>query len=174
VTGGARRHLTVWFLAGLAALGGAGCRGGSGPRDGATRPATRPAAARVDRRAGTVVLDAAVAPQGRYAVLAEAIEYLLVGPGGKAYESVFVTDCRAEDLAAALERIAVRPGRPGDGDRDPTGAKVRIRVEYDLAGRTVRKDADAFVAYRAGGAALKPMGWVYTGSRRTTDPATGR
>jgi len=134
--------------------------------------APQDAKVQVDQKAGTVSLPAEVAPQGKYDVLQGAIEYLLVAKGGKAYESVFVTDCSPEGLLDALKKLGAEEGKPAAAGRAPEGTPVRIFVKYTSDGKAVRRSADEFVTYLKTGKPLKPGDWIVTGSRMTFDPET--
>jgi len=173
-------RLALPLSAGLAVAlsGGLACTDRPSGQDAAsTRPGARASgpnsAIQIDPQAETVTLPAAVGSQGTYAVLEGVIEYVLVGPGGKDYETLFATPCRAGEVHAALRRIGLRPGRPADADHGPRGPKVRILVEYDDAGRTVRRAVDEFIVHAKTGKALDAGAWVFTGSEKTTDPETG-
>ena len=176
--------LSVW-LSVLAALltASAGCS--EGPADGA------PEGIVVDAKARTVALPAAVAKQGTYRELKGAIEYVLVGKGGKVYETAFVTDSPVEEIHQALLEIGLRPGEPGEGGRPPRGMPIHLFVEYHSHGKQVRRRLDEFVLrVRAPAgtkpapagtkpapaeplAPLEPAAWLFTGSSSMLDPGSG-
>jgi acylphosphatase len=124
----------------------------------------------VDETARAVRVPAVVAKQGTYKVLKGAIEYVLVASGGKEYESLFVTQCPPAGIDAALRKLGVVPGKPAEGDQPPTGAPLRILVEYEQDGRTVSRVAGEFVLYTKTGKALAAAEWPYTGSTKGFDP----
>ena len=127
---------------------------------------------KIDEKAGRVSLSARVAEQAEYEVLKGAIEYMLVAEGGKTYETVFVTDCKAVELLDALKRIGAKPGGPAADGKPPRGASLRVFVEYADSGKRVRRSADEFVLLKKTGKSLEPGTWVFTGSRMTLDPET--
>ena len=169
-----RLDLSMW-LSVLAALltASAGCS--EGPADSA------PEGIAVDAKARTVALPAAVAKQGTYRELKGAIEYVLVGKGGKVYETVFVTDSPVEEIHQALLEIGLRPGEPGEPGRPPRGMPIHLFVEYDSQGKQVRRRLDEFVlrvrepagAKPAPAEPLEPAAWLFTGSSSTLDPGSG-
>lgn len=129
----------------------------------------------VDAPSRTVIVPAVVAVQGSYYdVLKGAIEYVVVSRSGKEYESVFVADCKPQELYDALAQARFSPGRPAGDDSPPRGQPLLISVEYTVAGKTVRRPMDEFVAYLQGGKPLKPRPWTFTGSTKTTDPASDK
>lgn len=136
-------------------------------------PAEARSAVAVDEKVRAVAIPATVAKQGTYDVLKGAIEYVLVAKGGKEYETLFVTPVSAQDLHDALRKIGLRPGRPAIGDDPPKGQPANLLVEYQDAGKTVRKPADAFLAYLKTDRPVEPAPWPFTGSTRAVDPQAG-
>lgn len=129
----------------------------------------------VDEKARTVTVPAVAAKQGTYDVLKGAIEYALVAKGGKEYESLFVTPCTAQDLNDALLKIGLKAGRPATDDAPPRGRPVRVFVECEQSGKTVRRPIDAFLAYiKAPDKPVEPLPWTFTGSSKGFDPAAGK
>jgi len=155
------------------------------PRPGdAAKPAARarpvrgkpadPNAIVVDKSARTVPIPARVAPQGTQSALKGVVEYLLVARGGKAYETVFITYRRPDEIREALAAIGLHAGQPAGGRTLPRGSPVSIFVEYESGGKKIRRPADDFLVIAASGRLLKPRPWVYTGSVNTTDPSSGK
>ena len=140
----------------------------------AAEPATaaKPAIT-VDEKARTVAIPALAAKQGTYDVLKGAIEYVLVAKGGKEYETLFVTPCAPQDVGEALRKIGLRPGRPALSDTPPKGQPVRLFVEYEAAGKAVRRPVDDFLAYLKTGKPVEAAAWPFTGSTRAVNPETG-
>jgi acylphosphatase len=128
------------------------------------------AGVKIDVGTRTVRIPAVVAEQGKYDVLKGAIEYVLVSKGGKEYETLFVTECAPEEVHRALGEAAFEPGRPGEDDKAPKGARAGILVEYEEGGKTVRRPVDEFILLARTGARLRPRSWVFTGSTRAFDP----
>jgi len=128
----------------------------------------------IDTKARRVSVPVRTARQGTYAELKGAIEYVLVSSGGKEYETIFTTDRPPSEIRAAFERVGLRRGSPGEEDSPPQGKPVRIYVEYDAAGKHVRRPVDELIGVLKTSEPLAAAAWVYTGSVATTDPATGR
>jgi len=184
----ASRLASGWWCAWAASLALAAATGCSDK----PKPQAEPAdTLRVDEKAGTVALPAVVAKQQTYKVLKGAIEYLLVGKGGKQYETVFVTEVRPDEIVRALARIGLRPGMPAEEDLPPRGQPVEMFVEYRSGEKTIRRPLDECVlrVQRAGPTArtqprspapaesatpLRPAAWPFTGSKETLDPETNR
>lgn len=132
---------------------------------------------RIDQKAHTVTIPAVVAKQGKYDEhLKGAIEYLLVSKGGKDYESVFVTDQSPAEINKALLKIGLKLGRPATEKKMAEGKPVNILVEYKAKDKdkTVKSHAGKFVAHLKDDSPLDDRPWTFTGSRKTTDPDTGR
>lgn len=128
----------------------------------------------VDEKARTVAVPGRFAKQGTYEVLKGAIEYLVVAPGGKEYETILVLDCTPEELHAALVKIGLEPGEPAKEGDPPKGKGVRILAEYEAGGKKVRRAADEFVVSKKTGKPLEPGPWVFTGSSKGYDPASDK
>ena len=128
----------------------------------------------VDAKARAVRVAAIAAKQGTYEVLKGAIEYALVSSGGKEYEALFTTACAPLAIHEALLKVGLRPGSPATPDEPPRGPAVRILVEYQAAGKTVRRPVDDFVIYARDGRRLEAAPWVFTGSTQAFDPASGK
>ena len=82
----------------------------------------------VDKLARTVSIPARVAPQGTQSALKGMVEYLLVARGGKAYETVFVTYRRPDEIREALAAIGLRAGQVAGGQTLPRGSPVSVFV----------------------------------------------
>lgn len=130
----------------------------------------------IDEQARTVSVPAKVADQQVYKQLKGAIEYVLVGKGGKEYESVFVTNHSAEEICQAMGRIGLRAGRPGGRELPPRGMPAELLVEYQVGEKAVRRPLDEFVLRISAEPArpLEPAAWPFTGSAKTVDPETGK
>jgi len=128
----------------------------------------------VDKLARTVSIPARVAPQGTQSALKGMVEYLLVARGGKAYETVFVTYRRPDEIREALAAIGLRAGQVAGGQTLPRGSPVSVFVEYESGGKKVRRPADEFLVLARSGLVVKPRPWVYTGSVNTIDPSSGK
>ena len=128
----------------------------------------------VNKSARTASIPARVAPQGTQSALKGMVEYLLVARGGKAYETVFITYRRPDEIHDALAEIGLHAGQPAGAGALPGGSPVSIFVEYKSDGKKVRRSADEFLVIASSGKTVKPRPWVYTGSINATDPSSGK
>ena len=178
-----------------------GCAKQAAPPSRKSPPAEpRPSAIVIDPQMRTVTVPAVVAEQEVHKELKGAIEYALVGKGGKEYETIFTTEHSAEEISAALTELGLRPGRPADEEYPPRGLPIEACVTQEVAGKTLWRPLNEFIvrvgpapgkgqASRQGrpkgapkpGAGKAPspgplesLPWVFTGSLVTTDPQTNR
>lgn len=133
---------------------------------------------RVDEKAGKVTFGARVAKQDVYAQLKGAIEYIVTLPGGKSYESLFVAPLDPMELHGAMVKAGMKPGKFAYEDDDnkehpPTGTKLRVYVEWKDGPKDRRETVETFVQDVLTGKAWEPIPWVFTGSRKGFDPASG-
>jgi acylphosphatase len=128
----------------------------------------------VDEKKKTVRVETVVAKQGTYEVLQGAIEYVLVGKGGKEYETLFVAAAGLEEVNEVFIRLGSKPGQPGRDGRPPKGMAFRIFAEYEEKGKTVRRPVDEFILEKKSGKPLEAASWIYTGSVKAFDPAANR
>ena len=129
----------------------------------------------IDEKKKTVTLPAVLTERPKPAADAKPapLSYALVGKAGKVAESLFVTECTAEDLSAALLKVGSKPGKPAADETPPQGTPVNVFVEYTLEGRRpVRRPIDELLAYLGSGRPMKAQPWVFTGSAHATDPTT--
>lgn len=126
-----------------------------------------------DPEAGTVSFGARAARTEVYEQLKGAIEYLIVMPGGKEYESVFVAPVDGVKLREAMIRVGFKPGKPADEEEQklPEGSKLRIFVEWKEGDRKRREPAEYFVLDVESQKIMDAGPWVFTGSRMAFDPA---
>jgi hypothetical protein len=133
---------------------------------------------RVDEKAGKITFGARVAKQDVYAQLKGAIEYIVTLPGGKSYESLFVASVDPMELHGAMMKAGMKPGKPAYEDDDskehpPTGTKLHLFVEWKDGQKDRREAVETFVQDVLTGKAWEPIPWVFTGSRKGFDPASG-
>ena len=106
------------------------------------------------------------------------LEFFCVVKGGNEYESVLRTVAKPSDLHTALLILGLTPGGPATYSDTlkralpPTGSPLRIDVEYQKDGRTVRVPATRFVRDVKTKKPMPPMNWVFTGSKVLTDGET--
>jgi acylphosphatase len=131
----------------------------------------------IDEKEHRVSFDAKVARQNIYAELKGALEYLIVVPGGKEYEALFVAPVNLQAVYDALVKIGVKVGAPARDDGTtytlPKGGRVRVFVEYADGKETRRVRAEALVHDAVANKAMAETDWVFTGSRKANDPETG-
>jgi hypothetical protein len=133
---------------------------------------------RVDEKAGKITFGARVAKQDVYAQLKGAIEYIVTLQGGKSYESLFIASLDPMELHEAMIKAGLKPGKYAYEDDDnkehpPTGTKLHIFVEWRDGQKDRREAVETFVQDVLTGKAWEPIPWVFTGSRRGFDPASG-
>ena len=103
------------------------------------------------------------------------LEFFCVVRGGNEYESVLRTDAKPSDLHTALLILGLTPGGPARFSETtktwlpPAGPPLRIDLEYQKDGQTVRVPAVRFVRDVKTHAPMPPMTWVFTGSKFLTD-----
>lgn len=135
-----------------------------------------PAGLRVVPAEHRVEVDCVVAKREYDDKLKGAIEYLLVSRGGKAYESVFQTEVRADALDRALRQVGLKPGAPPEmAEALPTGPGVSLSVVWkDPVGKEQRVPAEELILDVETKKPLSGLQWTYTGSKQTEDPATNK
>ena len=127
---------------------------------------------RIDAKAGRITFGARIARNDFYDQLKGAIEYVLVLPGGKEYESLFVAPVDPVALHAGIRELGLEPGSPATEDEEgnvqpPSGPKVRLWVEREEEDRV---PLERFVLDAQTGKSMEPVGWIFTGSREGYDP----
>ena len=127
---------------------------------------------RIDAKGGRITFGARIARSNVYEELKGAIEYVLVMPGGKEYESLFIAPVDPLALHAGIRKLGLEPGSPATEDEEgkatpPTGPKVRLWVRQK--GRE-RVPLERFVLDVKTGKSMEPVGWIFTGSREGYDP----
>ena len=143
----------------------------------AAAPAQDLAPLAVDAKAGTVSFGAKAAKQDVYEQLKGTVEYLIVMPGGKEYESLFIAPLDPLKLHAGMIQAGLKPGKASEeGDdgkrRPPEGAKLKITVEWGEGDQKRREPAEAFVRDVVAKKNLEAPGWTFSGSREGFDPVT--
>jgi len=139
---------------------------------GRTEPALQ-----IDEKQRKLVLDGEISKElGTYDEhLKGAVEYLICGPGGKAYESIVVVQNTAKEIAAAMEKLGVAPGTPPsydyeqDKDISPTGTGVWLFVEWQQDGKTKRVRGEDLLYDVKTGQPMQNVVWVFSGSRLIPD-----
>jgi hypothetical protein len=132
----------------------------------------------VDEKGKKLSFAAAVAKQDHFEQLQGLIEYVLVMPGGKEYESLFVCPVDPLKLVEAMKRIGLKPGRPAreeDGKRlPPEGSRLRVLVEWKDGEKERREPVESFVQDLHAKGPMKPVDWVFAGSKEAYDPESDK
>lgn len=127
---------------------------------------------KIDETERRVTFGARAAKQDVYEQLRGFIEYLLVCPKGKEYESLFICPVDPMRLYDALKKVGVEPGRPAGETDPPAGGRLRAFVEWKEGDRDRREPIERFVLDVHAGRPMEPRAWVFTGSRMAYDPET--
>lgn len=134
----------------------------------------------VDVKARRISVRGAVAKQDIYEELEGVIEYVACCPGGKEYEALFICAVDPEALYQAFDRIGVEAGTPAYEKEGriwlPQGARARVRifVEWTAGGKNRREPIETFILDTVTKKPMRTAAWMFTGSRRSQDPETGR
>jgi hypothetical protein len=98
------------------------------------------------------------------------LEYVVCLPGTFEHEAVFCARCKPSVLHLALLAIGLEPyAFEADDDwwakaREQPRSRVRIEVEYDQEGKTLRRPISQFLVNRELKDGVVPDAWVFTGS----------
>lgn len=131
-------------------------------------------APKIDEKAGTVSFGAKAAQTDKYEQLKGAIEYVVVLPKGKEYESCFVAPVDPIKLHEALQKIGAKPGKPAQDEKTPaTGSRLRIRVEWKDGEKERREPIEKFVLDEETKKPMENVEWIYSGSKEGFVPDLG-
>lgn len=113
---------------------------------------------------------------GEYAShLRGAVEYLVCGRDGKAYESIIVVDATAQEIHEAISKLGIEIGTPPgyDSEKDvptpPTGTAFTISVEWKDNDKMKKVRAEELIFNVKTNKPLQQVDWVYSGSRIVPD-----
>jgi len=131
---------------------------------------------KVDEKAGTVSFGGKVAQFDKYEQLKGAIEYLLVMPGGKEYEAIFVAKVDGVALYEGMKKIGLTPGKSGSQDDKiaPEGGNLKIWVSWKDGDKERKEPAETFVLDALVNKPMEQKPWVFNGSREVFNPAEGK
>ena len=130
----------------------------------------------IDRKNSRVVVDVEIAPRKLpHLKQVYPVEVMVAGAEGKkAHETVLVSVASPFQVHRALEKLGLKAGQPGIGDKRPaTGPEVRIWIEYPgRSGLNKKVDLASAVVDRRTGLALdggassagRAVRWFFTGS----------
>ena len=103
------------------------------------------------------------------------LEFFCVRVGGSEHESVLRTPAKPSDIHVALMAIGLTPGRPVQYSESlnkwlpPQGPPLHISLEWEKDGKTVSVPAYRCMRNLKTKAEMKPVNWVYCGSRVMED-----
>jgi len=129
-----------------------------------------PEALKVDAAAGRLSFGARAAKQDVYEKLQGFIEYVMVFPKGKEYESLFICPVDPRALFEGMKKIGLETGAPATEESAPTGGKLKIWVEWKEGESARREPIESFVWNVHTEKPMEPGSWVFTGSREGYDP----
>jgi hypothetical protein len=170
--GPAATHLAAALLAAL--LGGGGARAQDTP---AAAPAAPTASAGVMRLPGIVIDPAArrVEVEASFQIVEEVfLEYLAVGEGGKAHESLFIAHCSAENLELGLIMLGLKeePQVHFQGEAVAlAGPRVAIEARWTQDGAERSARVEDLLSDARFGKPMERVGFAFTGSRFQKRPA---
>src|SRR5688572_25735718 len=103
------------------------------------------------------------------------LEFFCVRVGGSEHESVLRTPAKPSDIHIALIAIGLKAGRPVQYSESlnkwlpPQGPPLHITLEWEKDGKTVSIPAYRCMRNLKTKAEMKPLNWVYCGSRTMED-----
>jgi hypothetical protein len=126
----------------------------------------------LDEASGVITFGATPAKLDQYPQLKGSIEFAIVMPKGKEYESCLVAPLDPLQLHELVKKIGVQPGRPA-GEKDPaTGGQVRIWVEWKDGDKDRKEPLEAFILDTDAGKPMADVRWIFQGSKSGFDPET--
>lgn len=103
------------------------------------------------------------------------LEFFCVRTGGSEHESVLRTPAKPSDIHVALLAIGLKPGRPVTYSESlnkwfpPQGPPLSVVVEWEKDGKTVAVPAYRCMRNLRTKEEMKPLHWVYCGSKEMPD-----
>jgi hypothetical protein len=103
------------------------------------------------------------------------LEFFCVKTGGSEHESVLRTPAKPSDIHTALLAIGLQPGRPVQYSEalnkwlPPQGPPLHISIQWEKDGRTVSVPAYRCMRNLRTKEEMKPVNWVFCGSRVMED-----
>jgi hypothetical protein len=108
-----------------------------------------------------------------YVVLREGLlEQLMCRKGTKEHEAILAADMDARDIHKALLLTGIEPGSPARYEPDyrpPSGAEVKVTLQYEANGRLESLAAQKWIRNIQSKKELE-AGWVFVGSQFFQDP----
>ena len=134
----------------------------------------------VDKDKKAVVVEAVIAPRevlkdgdGKFQIYPIEVFATHTKAAGaqKAHETVINVTAKPSEVHKGLESLGLKPGKPGFvGRAKPAGPEVKMSLEFEKDGKTVRIPAeDAVIQVKAGKplSAVPGFKWLFTGSQMT-------
>ena len=103
------------------------------------------------------------------------LEFFCVRTGGSEHESVLRTPAKPSDIHMALMAIGLKPGQPVRYSESlnkwfpPQGPPLSVTIEWEKDGKTVSVPAYRCMRSLRSKEEMKPIHWVYCGSRIMPD-----
>ena len=103
------------------------------------------------------------------------LEFFCVRVGGSEHESVLRTPAKPSDIHTALLALGLQPGKPVQYSEalnkwlPPSGPPLSIQLEWEKDGKTVRVPAYRCMRDVKNQKEMKPLNWVFCGSRVMED-----
>jgi hypothetical protein len=120
----------------------------------------------LDEKAGTVTFNAKACKTDVYEQLKGAVEFVIVMPKGKAYESLFEAPVDPVKLNEALKKIGSKPGKPAADEKTPaTGDKVKISVQWKDGDKERTEPVEKFINDEETKKPMETPGWIFQGSK---------
>lgn len=128
----------------------------------------------IDEKGGTVTFNAKTCKTDVYEQLKGAIEFVIVMPKGKAYESLFEAPVDPVELNEALKKIGAKPGKPAADEKTPaTGDRVKISVQWKDGEKDRTEPVELFINDDETKKTMETPGWVFQGSKEGFVPDLG-
>jgi hypothetical protein len=128
----------------------------------------------VDEKAGTVTFSGKACKADVYEQLRGFIEFVIVMPKGKAYESCFEAPVDPLKLNDALKKIGVKPGKPAQDEKTlATGDLVKVSITWKEGDKERTEPVEAFIIDDETKKPMEQKGWLFQGSKEGFVPEVG-
>ncbi len=128
----------------------------------------------VDEKAGSVSFSGKACKTDVYPQLKGMIEFAIVMPKGKAYESLFEASVDPIKLSEALKKIGAKPGMPAHDEKSPaTGDKLKISVQWKDGDKERSEPIETFIQDLETKKQMETPGWIFQGSKEGFVPELG-
>jgi hypothetical protein len=128
----------------------------------------------VDEKAGTVTFSGKACKTDVYEQLKGMVEFAIVMPKGKAYESLFEAPVDPIKLNDALKKIGAKSGKPATDEKNPaTGDKIRISIQWKAGEQERTEPIEKFIHDVETKKPMETPGWIFQGSKEGFVPELG-